>query len=106
MYVNQHQLTVVMQMQVHALYLIPFFTPQYSEPTFEKELKQVTESKATGICCNPFTQRTILVICAKEWLVCVRITFNSDMHQDFWGYFQFLTTSVAAVTLSNEKVSI
>ena len=37
----------------------------------------MTDSKATGICCNPFTQRTILVICAKEWLVCVRITFNS-----------------------------
>jgi len=36
-------------------------------------LEQVTDSKATGICCNPFTQRTILVICAKEWLVCAGI---------------------------------
>ena len=47
-----------------------FCSSQYSEPTYEQELKQVTNSKATGICCNPFTQRTILVICAKEWLVC------------------------------------
>lgn len=67
----------------------PFYTSQYSEPTYEKELKQVTNSKATGICCNPFTQRTILVICAKEWLVCGHNYCLLFMYQDVWGSCTF-----------------
>ncbi|KAJ7393799.1 WD repeat-containing protein 7 [Desmophyllum pertusum] len=49
--------------------LKPNVDSKYSEPTYEQELKQVTNSKATGICCNPFTQRSILVVCAREWLI-------------------------------------
>ncbi|KAL9985744.1 hypothetical protein ACROYT_G008185 [Oculina patagonica] len=60
--------------------LKPNVESKYSEPTFEQELKQVTNSKATGICCNPFTQRSILVICAREWLM-----YDA-------GDFKFLTT--------------
>ncbi|XP_058957574.1 WD repeat-containing protein 7 [Pocillopora verrucosa] len=60
--------------------LKPNVESKYSEPTFEQELSQVANSKATGICCNPFTQRTILVVCAKEWLM-----YDA-------GDFKFLTT--------------
>lgn len=42
---------------------------KYSEPTYNQELMEVKNSKATGICCNPFTQRSILIVCAEEWLM-------------------------------------
>ena len=63
-----------------------FFALQYSEPTYNQELMEVKNSKATGICCNPFTQRSILIVCAEEWLVFK----NYFMHQQF-------------LTLSNEQ---
>ncbi|XP_031568351.1 WD repeat-containing protein 7-like [Actinia tenebrosa] len=42
---------------------------KYSEPAYEQELKQVGNFKTSTICCNPFTQRTILVVCCTHWLL-------------------------------------
>ena len=37
---------------------------------FDQEIKEIKSTKAVGICCNPFTQRSLLIVCVQEWLVC------------------------------------
>ncbi|XP_044173279.1 WD repeat-containing protein 7-like isoform X2 [Acropora millepora] len=40
------------------------------KPTVEsREIKEIKSTKAVGICCNPFTQRSLLIVCVQEWLM-------------------------------------
>ncbi|XP_048581651.1 WD repeat-containing protein 7 [Nematostella vectensis] len=49
--------------------LKPAIDSKYAEPAYEQELRELTGCTTHSICCNPFTQRTILVISSNNWLL-------------------------------------
>lgn len=75
---------------------------------YDQSLSQMAGVKALHVVCNPFSQRTILIVSAKQWQVLIARSLTAKIifinYSSFWFYvFQLMLMMIDRKT-TNEFI--